>query len=102
MTKPRFPGIAVRLSDGNEYVIPKLLYAARADLEKRHPQPAADELELIQDTVFAALKRNYPEMTLEQSNALIEGKLQDGALRLVIAGLCRGVVSLGCTHQRSN
>ncbi len=111
MVRTRFPGIAVRLADGEQYVIPRLPYPIRADLEKRHAQtiallqagkPAPDELGFTQDAVFAALKLNYPEMTADRSSQLIEGELQNGAVRLVIAGLCRGVVSLGCAHQRSN
>jgi len=98
MTKPQHPGIKVKLSDGNDYVIPRLPYPIRADLEKRHVQtiallqngePAPDELAFIRDTVFAALKINYPELTREASDKLIEGKLQHSAVHLVISALCR-------------
>jgi hypothetical protein len=108
MTKPQYPGIAVRLSDGNDYVIPRLLYAARADLAQKHGETLArleagkrapGEQNFVQDTAHAALVRNYPDLTPEQSSELIEGELQNGAVRMVVAGLCHGFVSHRFTRR---
>ena len=50
MNRPLHPGIKVQLSDGNEYVIPKLLYAARADLLT--PEELAERLKVSVNWVY--------------------------------------------------
>jgi hypothetical protein len=107
MTKPRFPGIAVILADGRAYTIAALPYPIRADLAQKHGETIAlleagksapGEQEFVQDTVHAALLRNYPEMTLEQSKELIEGELQNNAVRMVIAALCHCISGRELSH----
>jgi hypothetical protein len=74
----KFDGVTVKLG-GVEYVIPPLNFRALRTIGPRvaglgsiNRIPTEDDLRLITEIVLAALSRNYPEMTAEMLEDLID------------------------------
>lgn len=77
-TLPKIPGVEVSLG-GEVYVLPPIALGPLRILQSRlknltdstDPMDPAS-LDTIVDATFASMKRNYPEMTVEQVSELVD------------------------------
>lgn len=75
-------GIIVELGDGQPYTVPPLSLGSLEVLQERLEQFTGgtdrQSVALIVDTAFAALKRNYPDLTRKQVLDLLDvGNMQE-------------------------
>lgn len=91
----KIPGVVVSMG-GEDFEIPPLTLGALESLQKRIENFSlgaldAASLNTVIDAVFAALKRNYPDMTRERVSDLLDVGNMQAAFEAVmdISGLIR-------------
>jgi hypothetical protein len=96
MSKPKFDGPTIVIG-GTEWVVPPLTLKS---LRKYYPQlvamkvggaPTLEQFDLVRDVVHAALSRNYPEVTPDQVEDMLDMRNMGEVLTRVLsaAGLER-------------
>lgn len=80
ISKPTFDGVTLKLG-GKEYVVPPLslklirkYQTQLSDLGNIKGVPQASQIDLIMEVILDAIKRNYPDFTMEELEDLIDVK----------------------------
>jgi hypothetical protein len=98
-TVARIPGLSVTL-DGQPYVIPPLSLGALEQLRPRllafdEKMDDPEQISTVIDTLHAALRRNYPELTRERVADMVDLANFGEAMRAAmnVSGLAKGAAA---------